>query len=182
MGAAGPLLPEKLDYIDRRPAAAAMNEHAVFEHKRGAGCGWSQEHSVGHGLDLDLTAGCEGEAIPKGFWHHDPPRRVDGSLHTKMVFRHGTPSQQGGGRVPGVSSKTLQKHFASSLKRSVAQEIRRARIERAKRELTEGTRSVGEIAKLTGFKSNVSLSVIFRREVGLTPSQYRVQRSLPQRP
>lgn len=81
-----------------------------------------------------------------------------------------------------VSPKTLQKRFASSLKRSVAQEIRRARIELAKRELAAGTRSIGEIARLTGFKSNVSLSVIFRREVGLTPSAYRAQRSLPQRP
>jgi LacI family transcriptional regulator len=81
-----------------------------------------------------------------------------------------------------VSPKTLQKHFASSLNRSVAQEIRRARIERAKRELAEGKRSILEIAKLAGFKSNVSLSVIFRREVGLTPSQYRAQRSLPKRP
>jgi LacI family transcriptional regulator len=80
-----------------------------------------------------------------------------------------------------VSAKTLQKHFASSLSRSVAQEIRRARIERAKRELAEGKRSIHEIAKLSGFKSNVSLSVIFRREVGLTPSQYRAQRSLPNR-
>jgi LacI family transcriptional regulator len=79
-----------------------------------------------------------------------------------------------------VSPKTLQKHFAASLDRSVAQEIRRARIERAKQELAEGKRSIDEIAKLAGFTSNVSLSVIFRREVGLTPSQYRAQRSLPQ--
>jgi LacI family transcriptional regulator len=81
-----------------------------------------------------------------------------------------------------VSPKTLQKHFTSALNRGVAQEIRRARIERAKRELAEGKLSINEIAKLTGFKSNVSLSVIFRREVGLTPSQYRAQRSLPRRP
>jgi LacI family transcriptional regulator len=80
-----------------------------------------------------------------------------------------------------VSAKTLQIHFASSLNRSVAQEIRRARIERAKRELAEGKKTICEIAALTGFKSNVSLSVIFRREVGLTPSQYRAQRSLRQR-
>ncbi len=80
-----------------------------------------------------------------------------------------------------VSPKTLQKHFASALDRSVAQEIRRARIERAKQELAEGKRSIHEVARLAGFKSNVSLSVIFRREVGLTPSQYRAQRLLPQR-
>jgi LacI family transcriptional regulator len=80
-----------------------------------------------------------------------------------------------------VSAKTLQKHFASALDRSVGQEIRRARIERVKRELAEGNRPIHEIAKRSGFRSNVSLSVIFRREVGLTPSQYRAQRSLPQR-
>lgn len=42
-------------------------------------------------------------------------------------------------------------------------------------------RTIAEVANLSGFKSNVSLSVIFRREVGLTPSQYRAQRSIPQR-
>lgn len=81
-----------------------------------------------------------------------------------------------------VSPKTLQKHFASALNRSVAQEIRRARIERAKQELAEGTRSIQEIAKLAGFASNARLSEVFQRGLSLTPSQYRGQRSLPQRP
>ena len=80
-----------------------------------------------------------------------------------------------------VSPKTLQKHFTTALNRGVAQEIRRARIERVKQELADGKRTISEIATITGFKSNASLSVIFRREVGLTPSQYRAQRSLPQR-
>jgi LacI family transcriptional regulator len=80
-----------------------------------------------------------------------------------------------------VSPKTLQKHFTTSLNRGVAEEIRRARIERVKQELADGKRTISEIAKLTGFKSNASLSVIFRREVGLTPSQYRAQRLIQQR-
>ncbi len=50
----GPLLSEKLDHINRRPAAAAMNEHAFCEHKRESGCGRSQEYSVGHGLNPRL--------------------------------------------------------------------------------------------------------------------------------
>jgi AraC-like DNA-binding protein len=50
------------------------------------------------------------------------------------------------------------------------------------RELAEGPRSIQEIAKLAGFGSNAKLSEIFRREVGLSPSQYRAQRSLPDRP
>jgi len=50
------------------------------------------------------------------------------------------------------------------------------------RELAEGPRSIQEIAKLAGFGSNARLSEIIRREVGLSPSQYRAQRSLPDRP
>ncbi len=78
-----------------------------------------------------------------------------------------------------VSSKTLQNHFAASLNRTVAEEIRRVKIELVKRELTDGKRSIQEIAALAGFKSNSGLSIVFRREVGLSPSQYRRQRSLP---
>jgi hypothetical protein len=92
--ATSPLPTEKLDDINRHPAASAMDEHAVLEHERRAGRGRSQEHSVGHGLDLDLAPRRQGEPIPKYFRHHDPPGRINGSLHTKMVFRNGPWSQR----------------------------------------------------------------------------------------
>jgi LacI family transcriptional regulator len=77
-----------------------------------------------------------------------------------------------------VSTKTLQNHFASALHRSVAEEIRRVRIEKAKRELATSDYSIHEIAKRAGFASNVRLCEVFRREVGMTPSEYRGERSL----
>ena len=94
----GPLLSEKLYDVNRRPAAAAMNEYAGLQHERRTGRGRSQEHSVGHGLDLDLASRCESKPITKRFRYHDPSCRINGSSHTKMVFRNGPQSQHGGGR------------------------------------------------------------------------------------
>jgi LacI family transcriptional regulator len=78
-----------------------------------------------------------------------------------------------------VSVRTLQNRFAEILKRTVAQEIRRVRIEKAKRELTNSDRSIHEIALRAGFKSNARLCDVFQREVGVSPSVYRTQRLVP---
>lgn len=77
-----------------------------------------------------------------------------------------------------VSPKTLQNRFAASLNRSVAQEIRRVRIERAKRELTGSDLATEQIATHAGFTSNSRMCEVFRRELGMTPSQYREQRKI----
>jgi LacI family transcriptional regulator len=76
----------------------------------------------------------------------------------------------------GVSPKTLQTRFAETLRRTVAQEIRRVRIEKAKRELAGGTRSIEEIAQRAGFTSATRLGEVFKREVGVTPREYRRER------
>ena len=57
-------------------------------------------------------------------------------------------------------------------------EIRRVRIERAKRELVEGTRSIKDIARETGFGSSLRMYEVFLREVGLSPSDSREQRGM----
>lgn len=75
-----------------------------------------------------------------------------------------------------VSAKTLQNHFAVALQRTVAQEIRRVRIEKAKRKLAGNDLSIHEIALRVGFTSNARLCEVFRRDVGISPSQYRRQR------
>ena len=75
-----------------------------------------------------------------------------------------------------VSVRTLQYRFARVLSRSVAQEIRRVRIEKAKRELTSSDRPISEIATRAGFTSNARLCEAFKREVGVTPGAYRGQR------
>jgi LacI family transcriptional regulator len=78
-----------------------------------------------------------------------------------------------------VSTKTLQTRFASVLKHTVADEIRRIRLEKVKRELVSGRRPIKEIAARAGFTSSALLSAVFRRELGICPRQYRKERTVP---
>lgn len=71
--------------------------------------------------------------------------------------------------------KTLQRRFGKVLGSSIAQEIRRVRIERAKRELAQGDRSLKEIARQCGFGPRMRMYEVFRRELNLCPSEYRKQ-------
>jgi LacI family transcriptional regulator len=78
-----------------------------------------------------------------------------------------------------TETRTLQRRFQKHLNRPIATEIRRVRIERAKRELTQGTRSMAEIARDVGFGEAMRMYEVFRRELGITPSQYRRERQEP---
>lgn len=80
----------------------------------------------------------------------------------------------------GVSAetRTLQNHFQKALGRPVAAEIRRVRVERAKRELAQSKRQLSEIARDVGFGETMRMYEVFRRELGVTPSEYRRQRQL----
>jgi LacI family transcriptional regulator len=77
-----------------------------------------------------------------------------------------------------VSVRTLQERFTDVLRRTVAEEIRRVRLEKAKRELTSSDRSVHEIARRAGFTCNTRMTELFKRELGVTPLQYRKQRTI----
>ena len=79
-------------------------------------------------------------------------------------------------RAVATGTRTLQRRFRERLGRPIASEIRRVRIERAKRELTESTRAMSEIARTVGFGHAMRMCEVFRREVGITPSEYRRQR------
>lgn len=78
----------------------------------------------------------------------------------------------------GAETRTLQNHFRKVLHRPIATEIRRVRLERAKRELAQGKRSLSEIARKVGFGDAIRMCEIFRRELGVTPSAYRKQRQM----
>jgi LacI family transcriptional regulator len=74
-----------------------------------------------------------------------------------------------------VARRALEQRFVRLLGRTPAAEIRRVRIEDAKRMLVESERSVAEISRLTGFGHQDLFSRVFRRTVGLTPTQFRRQ-------
>lgn len=78
----------------------------------------------------------------------------------------------------GAETRTLQNYFRKALQRPVATEIRRARLERAKRELTQSTRPLALVARDSGFGTIQRLYEVFVREVGVAPSEYRRQRLL----
>ncbi len=79
-------------------------------------------------------------------------------------------------RAIHMETRTLQRRFRKYLDRPIATEIRRVRIERAKRELTQSKRRLSEIARDVGFGDTMRMYEVFRRELGVTPSEYRRQR------
>lgn len=72
-----------------------------------------------------------------------------------------------------VSPRTLQQRFDATLSTPVSHEIRRLRLELAKRLLGEQDLLIGMIAKRAGFTSSAIMGEIFQRELGLSPSAYR---------
>lgn len=81
-------------------------------------------------------------------------------------------------RAVNAETRTLQLRFRKVLDRPIATEIRRVRIERAKRELTQSKRSLAEIARDVGFGDAMRMYEVFRRELGTTPSDYRKLRQV----
>ena len=80
-------------------------------------------------------------------------------------------------RAVNAETRTLQLRFRKYLDRPIAAEIRRVRIERAKRELSQSTRRLSDIARDVGFGESMRMYEVFRRELGVTPSDYRKQRA-----
>lgn len=74
-----------------------------------------------------------------------------------------------------TSSRTLQRRFDQCMNRSVAAEVRRLRIQLAKRMLAEPDRQVSQVASQTGFRSANRMHEVFKRELGFSPSEYRKQ-------
>jgi len=68
-------------------------------------------------------------------------------------------------RAVDAETRTLQLRFRKVLDRPIATEIRRVRIERAKRELAQSDRRLAEIARDVGFGKSMRMYEVFRREL-----------------
>jgi LacI family transcriptional regulator len=79
----------------------------------------------------------------------------------------------------GISRRGLEIRFIKTLGRSIRQEIQRVRLARTKQLLAETNLSAEKIAALTGFSSLAYLSNVFRREEGMTLTQFRLRTTLP---
>lgn len=76
-------------------------------------------------------------------------------------------------KAVGAEVRTLQNRFRKHLGRPIATEIRRLRIERAKRELLYSEQTIAEIARKVGFGTSAQMCQVFQRELGLSPGTYR---------
>ncbi len=76
------------------------------------------------------------------------------------------------GHTP-LSRTALERHFRRYLGRSPQAEIRAVQLKRVKQLLAETDLKMDQIAELAGFEHPEYLSVVFKRELGLTPGQFR---------
>ncbi len=76
-------------------------------------------------------------------------------------------------RVVLVSRRTLEQKFRRCLGRTIHKEILRVRLAEARRLLTETSLALPDIAVRVGYEHASNLCKVFRRELGLRPSQLR---------
>ncbi len=74
-----------------------------------------------------------------------------------------------------VSRRTLETKFRKMVGRTPALELRRVRLELAKKLLVETRDPVTNIVFAAGFNSRQVFSSLFRRETGMTPTEFRRQ-------
>lgn len=80
-------------------------------------------------------------------------------------------------RAAGLSRRALEKRFRSSLSRSILTEIRRLRVEHIAALLAGTSLSISEIAEQFGFDGPQHIARYFRAGKGMTPREFRQQRS-----
>lgn len=91
---------------------------------------------------------------------------ISSEMHRPITVKHVLAN------VP-ASRRVLEQRFRESLGRSPGEEIRRVRIEHAKKLLAETNVTLRQIARECGFLHAEVLSRVFRRTSGETPSNYR---------
>lgn len=82
-----------------------------------------------------------------------------------------------------ATRRTLERRFRDSVGRSIASEIARLRIQRAKRRMVETDASMKDVATDAGFRSADHFYKVFARVEGMPPSQFREehQKAFPER-
>ncbi|HWD18776.1 MAG TPA: DNA-binding transcriptional regulator [Verrucomicrobiae bacterium] len=76
-------------------------------------------------------------------------------------------------RVGNMSCRGLHKAFRENIDRTPGEEIRRVRVETAKKLLLETNHKVETLAGMCGYQSANSFCVSFKQTTGLSPTQYR---------
>jgi transcriptional regulator GlxA family with amidase domain len=72
-----------------------------------------------------------------------------------------------------VSARTLLRRFKDEAGRSPLAHLQQARIGKAKLLLDSGSRSVAQVTEAVGYADVATFGVLFKREVGQSPAEYR---------
>jgi LacI family transcriptional regulator len=78
-------------------------------------------------------------------------------------------------REVAVSRRSLERRFRKVFARSILEEIQRVRVDRAAGLLAGSDVPIPVVAEQSGFSNARHLELVFRRNVGMTPSAYRRQ-------
>ena len=100
---------------------------------------------------------------------------VSTAMHFISQNSHRSISVADVARAANASRRTLEYRFSRHVAHSIAAEIRRVRIDHAKRLLSSSQLTVGMIAASAGFGTSHQLARVFRREVEMSPKEYRNQ-------
>jgi LacI family transcriptional regulator len=76
-------------------------------------------------------------------------------------------------KVAAMSRRGLHKAFLEHLSRTPGQELRRVRIDRAKKLLTESNQKIETVATMSGYQSINSFCVAFKRDTGMSAKTFR---------
>ncbi len=78
-------------------------------------------------------------------------------------------------RQLGIARRTLERRFWAARSRTVLEELTVCRLARAQRMLRETQLPIKQIAYLAGFSSPTHLPTVFRRELNMSPQQFRTR-------
>ena len=79
----------------------------------------------------------------------------------------------------GLSRRALEMRFRRELDRSILDEIRRVRLERACQMLAEGDLPIAKVAIRCGFSTAQRFHAVFKPHYGMSPAEYRRQQQPP---
>lgn len=82
-------------------------------------------------------------------------------------------------QASGVSRSVLQRRFRNSLKQTVLESILTVRVNRAKEMLSTTSLPLPDLAERCGFRHQEYLGFVFKKRIGCTPGQYRIQHTQP---
>ncbi len=164
---------EPVSDVTARPGLVRNAKLAVLGHQIYREFLWGDGLSplAVEGLILEVLveaarAGREGPARPRPQWLRQAHDLIHESMSQPLTLSSIA-------REVGIHPAHLARTFRSHYRRSIGDYVRRLRIERAARDLSDSSASIAEIGLRAGFFDQSHFSRVFRDHTGLTPAAFR---------